>query len=237
MLTQTDLRSRIAKAVSFLKSTREPHALLFMNLIYRRYGVKDFSEALARYDEVLTDHADAPKLRVLRRMADADNPLQPDDWDYVTFPKDRVLVAAMYCDRLELPDSYAEVLAIEAEAGGYALTHALLSYIFVQDNGCPLDLPEGFVEKMYADVAAIVADRPGTINDIKLEAAAFLCLARQSARVNLHFVRRVFEIQNKDGGWGKPDEGAGDPDGSSWHSTILALILLHHVEPASYTVS
>jgi hypothetical protein len=152
MLTQTDLESRIAKAVSFLQTTREPHALLFMDLIYRRYGVKAFGDALARYDEVLSEHPDAPKLRVLRRMADADNPLQPDDWDHVTFPKDRVLVAAMYCDRLGLPESYAEVLAIEAEAGGYALTHALLSYIFVQDNGCPLELPEGFVEKLYEDV-------------------------------------------------------------------------------------
>lgn len=233
MLTQTDLQARIAKAVSFLQSTREPHALLFMDLIYRRYGVKDFSDALARYDEVLTEHPDAPKLRVLRRMADVDNPLQPDDWDYVTFPKDRVLVSAMYCDQLGLPDSFAEVLAIEAKAGGYALTHALLSYVFVQDNCCPLDLPEGFVEKLYADVAAIVDKSPGTINDIKLEAAAFLCLARQSARVNLHFVQRVVAIQNDDGGWGKPDEGAGDPGGSSWHSTILALILLHHVEVPS----
>jgi len=230
MLTKTDLQSRIAKAVGFLQNTREPHALLFMDLIYRRYGVEEFSDALARYDEVLPEHPDAPKLRVLRRMADANNPLEPDDWDAVTLPKDRILVTAMYCDRLGLPDSYAEVLAIEAENGGYALTHALLSYIFVQDNGCPLELPEGFVEKMYADVAAIVDENPGTINDIKLEAAAFLCLARQSARVNLHFVRRVLAIQNDDGGWGRPDEGAGKPDESSWHSTILALILLHHIE-------
>lgn len=233
MLTKTELQSKLRKGVSFLQSTREPHALLFMDLLYRRYGVEAFSDALARYDDVLTEHPDAPKLRVFRRMADADTPLQPDDWDHVTFPKDRVLVAAMWCDRLGLPDSYSEVLAIEAEAGGYGLTHALLSYIFVQDNGCPLDLPKGFVEKMYADVAAIIDDRPGTINDIKLEAAAFLCLARQSARVNLHFVRRVLAIQNEDGGWGKPDEGAGDPDGSSWHSTILALILLQHVRTAS----
>lgn len=229
MLTKTELQSKREKAVGFLQGTREPHALLFMDLIFRRYGVEEFSDALIRYDEVLTEHPDAPKLRVFRRMADANTPLQPEDWDSVDFPKDRVLVAAMYCDQLGLPDSYAEVLAIEAKAGGYALTHALLSYLFVLDNGCPLDLPEGFVEQMYEDVAAIIDEKPGTINDIKLEAAAFLCLARQSARVNLHFVRRVLAIQNDDGGWGKPDEGAGDPDGSSWHSTILALILLHHV--------
>ena len=229
MLTASDLQSRIARAIEFLQGTREPHALLFMNLIYRRYGVEAFSDTLARYDEVLAERPDAPKLRVLRRMADAGNPLQPDDWDHVTLPKDRVLVSAMYCDRIGLPESFAEVLAIEADTGGYALTHALLAYMFVKDNGCPLELPAGFVDKMYADVAAIIDSDPGTINDLKLEAAAFLCLARQSSRVNLRFVQRVIEIQNEDGGWGKPDEGAGDPDGSSWHSTILALILLQHV--------
>ena len=230
MLTKADLGSRIAKAVDFLQSTREPHALLFMNMIYRRYGVEGFADSLARYDEVLAERDDAPKLRVLRRMADANNPLQPDDWDHVTLPKDRILVSAMYCDRLGLPDSYAEVLAIEAAAGSYGLTHALLSLIFVRDNGCPLELPEGFVETLYADVAALIGPDPGTINDIKLEAAAFLCLAGQSGRVDLRFVQRVIAIQNEDGGWGRPDAGAGDPDGSSWHSTILALILLHHVE-------
>jgi hypothetical protein len=230
MLTQEALQAKIARAVGFLQTTREPHALLFMNIIYRRFGIDEFAGALARYDELLADHPDAPKLRVLRRIADADNPLEPDDWDHVTFPKDRVLVTALYCDRLGLPDSFAEVLGRAADQGGYALTHALLAWIFVQDNGCELELPDGFVERMYASVAAIIDTDPSTINDLKLEAGAFLCLARQSGRVDLPFVWRVIAIQNDDGGWGKPDQGAGDPDGSSWHSTILALIILLHVE-------
>jgi hypothetical protein len=230
MLTKVGLQTKISNAIGFLQESREPHALLFMDIIYRRFGIEEFSGALARYDEVLASHADAPKLRVLRRIADANNPLQPDDWDHVTFPKDRVLVSALYCDRLGLPPSFGEVLRKAASQGGYALTHALLAWTWVQENGCHLELEDDFVEQMYANVGAIIdADRT-IINDLKLEAAAFLCLARQSRRVDLHFVRNVIAIQNPDGGWGRPDEGAGNPDESSWHSTILALILLLHVE-------
>src|SRR5690606_3059187 len=110
----------------------------FMDIIHRRFGVGRFADALKRYDEVLASHPDAAKLRVLRRIADANNPLQPDDWDHVTYPKDRVLVTALYCDRLGLPPSFAEVLGKAASQGGYALTHALLAWTWVRENGCNL---------------------------------------------------------------------------------------------------
>jgi hypothetical protein len=56
-------------------------------------------------------------------------------------------------------------------------------------------------------------------------------MARQGKRVDPRFVRHVVSIQRADGGWGKPDiPNPADPDGSSWHSTTLALLLLLHVE-------
>ena len=230
MLTEAHVGTRIASAVDFLKGTREPHALLFLNILHRRFGIEEFAGVLERYDEVLTERPnEAPLLRVFRRIGDADNPVDPDDWDHVKSARDRLLVSALYCDRLGLPSSFAEVLQKAASAGGYSLTHALLTWIWVRENGCELALPDGFVEKMYADVAAIIDSDPEIINDLKLEAAAFLCMARQSRLVDLEFVRRVIAIQNDDGGWGRPDEGAGNPDESSWHSTILALMLLLHV--------
>jgi hypothetical protein len=64
-----------------------------------------------------------------------------------------------------------------------------------------------------------------------LEAAAFLCMARQGQRVNPRFVEHVVAIQRPDGGWGKLDTpDPAHPDASSWHSTILALLLLLHVQ-------
>lgn len=230
MLSQAEVDETIAKAIAFLQRAREPHALLFMGLLYRRFGIQEFADTLARYDEVLPEHPDrAPVLRVFRRMFDADNPIVPEDWEQVTIQTDRLLVSALYCDRLGLPEAFAEVLERAVSQGGYAATHALLSWVWIQENRCPLTVPEGFEERMYAAVAAIIDADPTSVNDIKLEAGAFLCLARQVSRVDLGFVRRVVAFRNADGGWGRPVEGAGDPDESSWHSTILALMILMHV--------
>ena len=232
MLDQQQVRSVIANAIDFINHTREPYGLLFLDVIHRRFGVPQFSDALERYDQVLAERPkEAPLLRVLRRIADADNPLRPDDWDHVLIHGDRLLVSALYCDRLGLPPSFADVLVKSVRAGGYALTHALLAWVWVQDNRCKLAVPEGFVEEMYRAVVAILEDRPTMVNDLKLEAAAFLCLARQGARVDPAFVRHVVAIQNFDGGWGKLDNpDPAKPLESSWHSTILALLLLLHVQ-------
>ena len=232
MLTETHVRTAVAEAITFINRTREPYGLLFMDLMHRRFGVPEFADALKRFDEVLAERPkEAPLLRVLRRIADANNPLRPDDWDHVQIHTDRLLVSALYCDRLGLSPSFADMLGKAVQAGGYHATHALLAWIWIRDNRCELAVPEGFVEELYRAVTAIVDDLPTMVNDLKLEAAAFLCLARQGTRVNPGFVQRVGAIPTADGGWGRPDDvGLGKPDGSSWHSTILALLLLLHVK-------
>ena len=231
MLTETNVRTVVANAIDFINRTREPYALLFLDIMHRRFRVPQFADALKRYDEVLAERPhEAPRLRVLRRMADANNPLEPDDFAHVQVHTDRILVSALYCDRLGLPPDFAEALGKGVRAGGYHATHALLAWVWVQDNRCQLAVPDGFVEDMYRAVAAILDDGPAVVNDLKLEAASFLCLARQGKRVNPRFVQHVVSIQKADGGWGKPDViDLAKPDQSSWHSTILALLLLLHV--------
>lgn len=232
LLTEAAVRTAVANAIDFISRTREPYALLFLDVMHRRFGVEQFADALQRFDEVLAERPnDAPLLRVLRRIADVNNPLSPDDWDHVEIQTDRILVSALYCDRLGLPPSFGDVLERSVRAGGYQATHALLAWIWIQENRCQLTMRDGFAEEMYRTIAAIIDDRPTMINDLKLEAAAFLCLARQGARVDPRFVQRVVAIQNQDGGWGRPDDvDPAKPDQSSWHSTILALLLLLHVE-------
>ena len=230
MLTEAEVAAVVASAIAFLKSAREPHALLFMGLIHRRFGVREFANALALYDEELPKHPDrAPVLRVFRRMFDASNPIQLEDWEHVTIPTDRLLISALYCDRLGLPESFADVLAQAASQGRYAATHALLAWVWIQENRCRLAAPAGLFEDICRAVAMIIDEDPTSVNDIKLEAGAFLCLAHQMHRVDLGFVRRVIAFRNADGGWGRPVEGAGHPGESSWHSTILALMILLHV--------
>lgn len=231
MLTETDVNAVVANAITFLQKARDPHALLFMGLMHRRFGIKEFADAVQRYDEAIPEHPDrAPVLRVFRRMFDVDNPIVVEDWERVTIQTDRLLISALYCDRLGLPEFFAEALERAVSQGGYAATHALLAWTWIQENRYPLNVAPDFVEKMYATVAGIIDEDPTSVNDIKLEAGAFLCLAREVGRVDLGFVRRVIAFRNADGGWGIPVEGAGNPDESSWHSTILALMIIMHVQ-------
>jgi len=221
MLTEDEYRSVIAKAIDFLKDTRAPHALMFMTILHRRFGIEEFADCGKRYDEVLPEHSDRV-LRLFRRVFDANNPIDPDDWDHAVVPTDRLIISALYCDRLGLPPSYAEALERAVSQGGYGATHALLAWVWLNENGCKLEVPDGFVEEMYGAVAALIDEDPTVIHDINLEAGAFLCLARQPERVDRGFVRRVIALQNDDGGWG-------EVNASNWHATILALMMLVHV--------
>ena len=224
MLTQDQVDSSIRNAIAYLQEVRHPHALMFMTVLHRRFGIEEFADAGERYDAVLPEHPDkAPVLRVFRRAFDADNPLVPEDWDHVTIPTDRLLIAALYCDRLGLPPSFADALRRAVSQGGYGVTHAILAWVWIQENGCKLELPAGFLEEMFGTAAAMIDADPTSIDDVKLEAAAFLCLARQSARVDLTFVRHVIGYQNPDGGWGAVDD-------SNWHATILGLMIVLHIQ-------
>ena len=207
MLTEADVNRTVAKAINFFRDSREPHAMLWLDVMHRLFGIAEFADALERFDAELSRRPDeAPVLRVLRRMADANNPIDPEDWKKVDKQTDRMLVSALYCDQIGLPPSFPDVLQKALDEGGYALTHGLLAWIWIRDNRC-------------------------TVDDLKLEAAAFLCLARKASLVDLAFVQQVVQIQNADGGWGSPPEPDPDnPDASSWHSSILALLLLLHVD-------
>jgi len=228
MQPKPDLNTAITKAIDFLEDRREPYALLWLDVMHRRFGIAEFADALQRYDQALTEHPEeAALLRVFRRMADYDNPLRTEDLQAVSLPTDIIIVHALYCDRRGLPLDYPRMLAREAWQGGYHLTHVLLALIWVQENGCELALPEGFIDEVYSANAAIINSDPETVNDLKLEAAAFLYLAGQGDLVDDYFVERVIASQNSDGSWGNYSDSEVD---MYWHSTILGLLLLLHVE-------
>jgi hypothetical protein len=222
------LQNAIERATRFARETSEPHALLWLAVMHERFGVAELGDALQRYDRALAEKpAEAPLLRVLRRFADRENPLRPDDWDAVTNPSDRILVSALYCDRIGLPPSFSETLRKAATAGSYYLPHIVLTWVRIRENGCQLALPSGFMDAVFKANAAIIDSPPAIVSDLRLEAAAFLHLAGQGARVDHAFVDRVVSSQKGDGGWGDAKDGKG---GSDWHSTTLGLLLLLHVK-------
>lgn len=221
------LKAAVASAIRFFDDSREPPALLWLERMHRRFHVPAFADALQRFDRVLAEESpEAPKLRLFRRIADPDNPLRLDDLQSVSHPSDGIIVSALYCDRLDLPDSFADVLAKAVRTGGYYCTHALLAWVWLQEYGGRIAVSQGFADELFEANAAIVNVRTSEVTDLKLEAAAFLHLAGEGRRVDPAFVRAVIRTQNPDGGWGmtraKP--------GSDWHGTVLALLLLLHAQ-------
>lgn len=222
-----DVSSAIVKAIDFCEELDEPDALLMLDVMYRRFEISSFADALQRYDQVLSENPDkAPIMRVFRRIADYDNVLQKGDLDSVSWELDALTVPALYCDRMEAPADYTGSLVMAAGRGGYMLTHALLAHIWIQENGCELPLSEEFIEYLYHANAKLI-NEDSVVDDLELEAAAFLCLAGQGALVDNAFIERVLAVQKDDGGWLFSSD---EPDDSNWHATVLGLLLLLHIE-------
>jgi hypothetical protein len=227
------LKAAVTNAIKFFEDSPQPdqsnelYALMMLDVIYRRFGITEFADALQKYDQAIATHPqDAPIMRVFRRIADHNNQLQPGDLQSVTYDIDRLTVPALYCDRYGLPDDYAAQLGQAANLGDYMLTHTVLAWVWIQENGCTLQLPDGFIQSLYQATAALINNDP-VVDDLELEAAAFLYLAGQGALVNTSFVNRAIAVQNIDGGW---LTYSNEPGESNWHATAVGLLFLLHVE-------
>ncbi len=226
-----DMQTAVTNAISYLEESDEPYALLWLDVMYRRFGIDEFADALPRYDQMLAEQQTQWSIfNVFRRISVYNNPMQAHVLDDVLTPTDIIISHALYCDRFGLPSDYSALLDDAVNQGGYYLTHVLLACIWIQENGCESALPNGFIDHVYSATAVIVNRNPMVVDDLTLEATAFLYLAGQGERVNPSFVNRVLASQNDDGGWEEDPDGQG---GSYWHSTVLGLLLLLHVNSPS----
>lgn len=223
-----DIQTTITNAINYFENSDEPYALLWLDVFHRRFGIEKFSEALSHYDQMLAEQQTPWSIfNVFRRISVYDNPMQVSILDDVLTPTDIIISRALYCDRFGLPSDYNTLLNNAVNQGGYYLTHVLLACIWIQENGCESALPKDFINHVYSATAVIVNRNPMVVDDLTLEAAAFLYLAGQGERVNPSFVNRIIASQNDDGGWEEDPDGQ---KGSYWHSTVLGLLLLLHVD-------
>ena len=98
--------------------------------------------------------------------------------------------------------------------------------IWIQENNCSVPIPRSQVDQLYLANAALIDD-DSVVTDLELEAAAFLYFSGHGSLVDQDFPNRVITAQNGDGGWSLSSK---DPGNSYWHSTIVGLLLLLHLE-------
>ncbi len=220
-LIQQNYSAPVLNAINYFRTSTEPEAMLWLDVMHRRFGISEFSGALEQFDQLLYWFPDKSYVRMFRRVADYNSSINEGELKRVTNEVDVITLPALYCDRMDFPANYSTLLEEGVSNGGYQLTHVLLAWIWIQENGGTVELPEGFVEDMYQANAALI-NTDSTVTDIEMEAAAFLCLAGQGELVDDSFFDCVIASQAEDGSWGEADK--------SWHTTVLGLLYLLHIE-------
>lgn len=220
------LSEAIENATNYLQVTSEPYAFLWLNVAYRRFNISLFSDSLQRYDRAIlqTSPENQSALRVFRRIADYNNPLQEGDLQSVTGQIDKLTVPALYCNRYGLPSNYADTLLKAASSQDYMVTHALLALIWINENGYSFSMPTEYYDYLFRANVGLIND-DAVVTDVELEAAVFLSLAGQSSIIPTGFFKSVVAAQKIEGGWSVSNLSA---ESSNWHSSVLGLILLLH---------
>jgi hypothetical protein len=194
--------------------------MLWLDVMHRRFGIEAFAGSLEQFEMLRCYSSQSTVLYLFRRIADYDCLISAYELKRATNALDRITIPALYCDRLELSSDYVTVFKAGVNKGGYELTHALLAWIWIQENGGELELPDGFIEDMYHANAALI-NLDSVVTDLEMEAAAFLYLAGQGDLVDDSFLELVIDSQCADGGW---------DSSMRWHTTVLGLLYLLHVE-------
>jgi hypothetical protein len=225
------MENEIDKAIEFMAKSNEPDAILINNVLYRQFGIAQFSDSLQKYDQVTAGETD-PTLKLFRRIASYDNPVDPSDFNSLQYDVDKITVPALYSDRQPLPANYSEMLQAGLEGGDYLTTHTLLATLWLKENNCTVALPANFTNSLYQATAALISNS-SDLTDVEIEAAALLYEAGQGQLVSSSFIHLVMTNQKADGGW--PATSIINPNDSYWHSTVLALMLLLNVDHPSST--
>ena len=227
------IRDGIARLAQYLDQTAlsEPHALLFLDMVYRWFGGERYADALKRYDQTsVARPGEANVLRLFRRLMDRESPLDPQDLATLTTDFDPLTARALHCDRLDLGDDYVGQLLDFASQGGYPLTHAALARAWLEENGCALNFPQGFEAGLIRDMAALI-DLDMPVTDPEIETAALLYALGHARRVPPGFIDRVLSVQGPEGGFRLTSASNEAPN---FHTSVLAFwLLLQHACPSS----
>jgi hypothetical protein len=220
------LLEEIGNATEYLAQQNDPYAILNADVLYRQFGIAQFSNSLEKYDLAIASKSDTT-LVLFRRIASYDNPVNSSYFNNLQSDVDKITIPALYADRQPLPANYSAMLQAGLNGGDYLTTHTLLATLWLKENNCSVSLPANFMSQLYHDTAALI-DNDSVVSDIELEAAALLYDAGQGQLVSSSFVKLVMENQNMDGGWAPITDI--NPNMSAWHPTFLALMLLLNVE-------
>jgi len=168
-------------------------------------------------------------VRVYRRLVDPQASIDQASIDALASEIDRVTATALYCDRLGLPDDFAQRLDRLAERSDeYALPHAMMATGWAIENRClGSEVAKGLRDRQVKAAEGRLAQRaPGAIRDAPIETVSILYYLGERSHVKAEWVEAVLDAQLESGGWANGGASADD------HTTALALwVLLEAAHP------
>jgi len=153
---QTNYSIQVVNAIHFFRQSTEAEAMLWLDVMHRRFGIAEFANALYQFDQLLYWYPSQSSARLFRRIADYNNRINAQDLKKAKSVFDVITLPALYCDRLDLPSDYSMVLEEGVSQGGYQLTHVLLAWIWIHENVGELEITDGFIEDMYHANAGLI---------------------------------------------------------------------------------
>jgi hypothetical protein len=228
----------LERGLSYLRANRSDlSALVVLDYLQRRYALaRDY-----RFEAMYAGPRDDERLRLWGRIIGSDPRVDEDMLPPLTSSAgiEPLVMHALYCDRIRLPDDYGSNLRRFIARGGYDLTHAVLALKLVRDNDCALqrvasaELEEEARRALRMLIGQAALDPRYEELDTRYEALAVLQDFLDDGTVDGEQFARLLNEQQSDGGWRPQSDQPSRP-----HPTVLAVwALLARSRPSASRIS
>ena len=195
----------------------DPVSVTVYDYLYRNWDLQALEGARAAARGSLPED---PSYSMFARLVDADA-LPPDESELedVSQLEGEVMAAAMYCDQVPLDEGFADAYrSVLAEGRRGDLAHVAYAVGWVRELGCVAPGMEGLTLELVSQLASDLGG-DAVIDDESLSSSAALGYLGRADLIPEPWVEATLAAQRGDGGWAERV----DSDGSSWHTTGLAL--------------
>lgn len=233
---------RATAALVRQQQSLDPILAVILDSIRRRFDLSsvppqapyvDAAQAAARANGTAIRTGDQlyDMLAIFRRLMDPAATVTVADIDALRMPIDQVTATALYCQTIPLPADFVLTLDEMVDLGGYNMTHAIIAFQWLLENGC---IPEATLAARHQrHVDALlrqIEKEDGLITDRRVEALATLFYIGGGDRVRPEWIALVLQRQLPDGQWpGYADQ----PQTPNAHTTLMALWLLLEARTAA----